>query len=358
MSLQFWGIATDYRGDPNHVPNGEVLKRIRFRPTYSNVVATLALFFALAGGAWAATQLPKESVGSTQLAKGAVTPAKLSAEAKKGFTGARGAAGPQGALGPRGAEGPRGENGAAGATGPQGIRGATGTTGATGSRGEMGERGLRGEIGAQGDQGVQGVQGIPGERGLQGDQGIQGDPGIQGEPGAKGEKGDQGIQGEPGAKGDQGIQGDPGEKGEKGEPGAEGKTGPTGPSDAYFDLSESGSIQVGNEAKVVLEVTDVPAGEYVLQAAFTLQGVTEAAVAECQFVGGSGITAGTAEPFSTSVTPGGFVSLAGMGTATGTESGTVSVICGTPVEGSNFIIPPESGHLTVTKVGTLHPQAP
>jgi len=325
------------------------LKRIRFRPTYSNVVATLALFFALAGGAWAATQLPKESVGSTQLAKGAVTPAKLSAEAKKGFTGPRGAAGPQGALGPRGAEGPRGENGAAGATGPQGIRGATGTTGATGSRGEMGERGLRGEIGAQGDQGIQGVQGIPGERGLQGDQGIQGDPG------AKGEKGDQGIQGEPGAKGDQG---DPGEKGEKGEPGAEGKTGPTGPSDAYFDLTESGSIQVGNEAKVVLEVTDVPAGEYTLQAAFTLQGITEPAIAECQFVGGAGITAGTAEPFSTNVAPGDFVSLAGMGTATGTEPGTVSVICGTAAEGTNFIIPPESGHLTVTKVGTLHPQAP
>src|SRR6201999_3149666 len=108
MSLQFGGIATDYRGDSNHVPNGEVLKRIRFRLTYSNVVATLALFFALAGGAWAATQLPKGSVGSTQLAKGAVTPEKLSAQAKKGFTGP---AGPQGALGPRGNDGQRGENG-------------------------------------------------------------------------------------------------------------------------------------------------------------------------------------------------------------------------------------------------------
>ena len=86
------------------------MKRFHFRPTYSNVVATLALFFALAGGAWAATQLPKESVGSTQLKNGAVTPGKLSAEAKKGFTGARGEAGAQGALGPRGTEGPRGEN--------------------------------------------------------------------------------------------------------------------------------------------------------------------------------------------------------------------------------------------------------
>src|ERR1700744_5066673 len=99
MLLQSWRAAADYRGDSNHVPNGEALKRFRFRPTYSNVVATLALFFALAGGGWAATQLPKESVGSTQLAKGAVTPAKLSAQAKKGFTGARGEAGPQGRSG-------------------------------------------------------------------------------------------------------------------------------------------------------------------------------------------------------------------------------------------------------------------
>src|SRR6201996_909465 len=153
MSLQFGGIATDYRGDPNHAPNGEVLKRFRFRPTYSNIVATLALFFALAGGAWAATQLPKESVGSTQLKDGAVTPGKLSAQAKKSFTGARGEAGAQGALGPRGTEGQRGENGAVGATGMQGLRGATGATGAAGPRGEAGEIGLRGERGERGLEG-------------------------------------------------------------------------------------------------------------------------------------------------------------------------------------------------------------
>src|ERR1700685_4238726 len=122
MLLQSWRVAADYRGGLIHAPNGEVLKRSGFRPTYSNVVATLALFFALAGGAWAATQLPKESVGSTPLPQGAGTRAKLSEQAKKGFTGP---AGPQGALGPRGNEGQRGENGAAGATGPQGIRGAT-----------------------------------------------------------------------------------------------------------------------------------------------------------------------------------------------------------------------------------------
>jgi hypothetical protein len=47
-----------------------------------------------------------------------------------------------------------------------------------------------------------------------------------------------------------------------------------------------------------------------------------------------------------------------MGTAVATEPSTVSVICGTAAEGTDLIIPPNSGHLTVTKVGTLHPQAP
>ncbi|HEY0277870.1 MAG TPA: hypothetical protein VGC32_06340 [Solirubrobacterales bacterium] len=312
------------------------MKRFRLRPTYSNVVATLALFFALAGGAWAATQLPKESVGSTQLAKGAVTPAKLSAQAKKGFTGARGEAGAQGALGPRGNEGQRGESGAAGATGPQGIRGATGATGPTGSRGEPGESGERGE------------RGITGTPGVQGEKGDMGATGPKGEKGDEGDRGPRGFQGEPGLQGEPGP---PGKPGEKGEPGA------AGPSDAYFDLSEPGAEQIGTEARVVLEVTDVPAGEYVLQAAFTLEGVVEPAIAECKFLGGSGVTVGTAEPFSTNVAPGDFVSLAGLGTAVATESGAVLVICVAAAQG-NFLIPPESGHLTVTRVGALHQQPP
>lgn len=74
----------------------------RVRPTYSNVVATIALFFALAGGAYAATQLPKDSVGAAQLKKGAVTPAKLSTRAKAALVGPTG---PQGA---KGEEGPAG----------------------------------------------------------------------------------------------------------------------------------------------------------------------------------------------------------------------------------------------------------
>ncbi len=50
----------------------------RFRPrlTYSNVIASIALFVAL-GGAAVAAGLPKNSVGPNQLKRGAVTPAKL-----------------------------------------------------------------------------------------------------------------------------------------------------------------------------------------------------------------------------------------------------------------------------------------
>jgi len=49
----------------------------RLRLTYSNVIATLALFLALGGAAYAATKLPKNSVGTKQLKPNAVTTAKI-----------------------------------------------------------------------------------------------------------------------------------------------------------------------------------------------------------------------------------------------------------------------------------------
>ncbi|HVT00594.1 MAG TPA: hypothetical protein VHE08_08770, partial [Solirubrobacterales bacterium] len=48
------------------------MKRFRPRPTYANVIASLALFIAL-GGAAVAAGLPKNSVGPRQLKRGAVT---------------------------------------------------------------------------------------------------------------------------------------------------------------------------------------------------------------------------------------------------------------------------------------------
>ncbi len=41
-----------------------MIKRLRSKLTYANVMATLAMFFELGGGAYAATALPKNSFGS------------------------------------------------------------------------------------------------------------------------------------------------------------------------------------------------------------------------------------------------------------------------------------------------------
>jgi hypothetical protein len=57
---------------------------LRPRPTYANVTATLALFVALGGGAYAATALPANSVGSKQLKKNAVVTAKIKNNAVSG----------------------------------------------------------------------------------------------------------------------------------------------------------------------------------------------------------------------------------------------------------------------------------
>jgi hypothetical protein len=94
------------------------MMRLRGRLTYSNVISTLCLILLVGGGtAYAATQLPRNSVGAAQLKKGAVTPAKLSGGAKAALTA------PQGNEGPRGATGPQGPKGDAGGRGDQGARG-------------------------------------------------------------------------------------------------------------------------------------------------------------------------------------------------------------------------------------------
>jgi len=54
-----------------------MLELPRPRLTFANVVSCLALFVALGGGAYAATQLPKNSVGPKQLRKNAVTGSKV-----------------------------------------------------------------------------------------------------------------------------------------------------------------------------------------------------------------------------------------------------------------------------------------
>ncbi len=109
------------------------MKRLKSSLTYANVMATAAVFLVVGGGtAFAASQmLPTNSVGSSQIKRGAVTPAKLSNAAKQTLTGPTGPQGPKGAAGAKGATGAAGAPGAKGATGATGPQGPTGPSGAT-----------------------------------------------------------------------------------------------------------------------------------------------------------------------------------------------------------------------------------
>jgi hypothetical protein len=57
------------------------VKKIRKRLTYANVMSSIAVFLVLGGAAFAASQLPRNSVGTRQLKAGAVTTAKLHSNA-------------------------------------------------------------------------------------------------------------------------------------------------------------------------------------------------------------------------------------------------------------------------------------
>jgi Collagen triple helix repeat (20 copies) len=96
------------------------MRRIQGNLTYANVMVTILAVIVLGGGtAYAVTELPKESVGTKQLQRGAVTPAKLSAAARAATTGRQGPAGPAGAQGPQGPAGTPGKTGEPGPPGQQ-----------------------------------------------------------------------------------------------------------------------------------------------------------------------------------------------------------------------------------------------
>jgi hypothetical protein len=86
---------------------------MRPKLTYANVVATLALFIALGGASYAALKLPKNSVGTKQLKKNAVTLAKINPSARTSLEGQKGDTGPRGEPGPIGPAGSGGFDGAA-----------------------------------------------------------------------------------------------------------------------------------------------------------------------------------------------------------------------------------------------------
>jgi hypothetical protein len=100
---------------------------LRRHLTYANVAASLALFLALGGAAYAATQLPKNSVGTNQIRREAVTAGKIARKTRNQLRGERGPAGPAGATGKTGKTGAKGATGARGAQGNTGAPGADGT---------------------------------------------------------------------------------------------------------------------------------------------------------------------------------------------------------------------------------------
>ncbi|MBS1887715.1 MAG: hypothetical protein JSU06_11070 [Actinobacteria bacterium] len=115
------------------------MKRLRSRLTYSNVMVTVLAVLVLGGGtAYATTSiLPKNSVGSKQIKKGAITPAKLSPAAKAALTGP---------AGPQGKEGTAGKEGKEGKEGPIGPSTLYSDTGAFGSATAGVEKSIRASV--------------------------------------------------------------------------------------------------------------------------------------------------------------------------------------------------------------------
>jgi hypothetical protein len=112
-----------------------------FRLSYSNAVATVALFMALGGGAYAASTLVgRHGViqGCAPKKGGTLTIVRPHHRCRRGQTaltlgtvgqnGAQGQAGPQGQTGPQGPTGPTGPQGPTGDTGPAGPSGPTSVT--------------------------------------------------------------------------------------------------------------------------------------------------------------------------------------------------------------------------------------
>jgi hypothetical protein len=104
----------------------------RRRITYANVAATLALVFAMSGGAYAAKRY---LITSTKQ----ISPSVL--KSLKGANGKNGAAGATGPQGPAGAAGAKGSDGAAGPAGTAGAAGTPGTDGKPGKDGKDGKEG-------------------------------------------------------------------------------------------------------------------------------------------------------------------------------------------------------------------------
>jgi hypothetical protein len=109
-----------------------MFSKVRKRLTYANMVMTLALVFAMSGGAYAAKHYLITSTGQ-------ISPKVL--KHLVGKTGSNGKDGAAGRAGPAGTNGPQG---------PKGEPGSPGSPGAKGEKGEKGEKGNNGEPGQTG----------------------------------------------------------------------------------------------------------------------------------------------------------------------------------------------------------------
>ncbi len=142
---------------------------IRRHLTYANVVATIALLFAMGGSALAADQFaspaktkskefttpPTTKEFSSLITSITQISPRVQAELKA--TGRAGPAGPAGETGASGIPGSRGTPGLSGAPGAQGMEGVQGKEGTEGKPGEQGVRGEKGETGSQGEPGEPGL---------------------------------------------------------------------------------------------------------------------------------------------------------------------------------------------------------
>jgi hypothetical protein len=108
-----------------------MFSKIKKRLTYANIAMTLALVFAMSGGAFAASKVLITSTKQISPKVLASLKGKAGPAGAPGATGPVGPAGPAGPAGGTGSQGPAGPEGKEGKEGPAGKAGKNGTTGFT-----------------------------------------------------------------------------------------------------------------------------------------------------------------------------------------------------------------------------------
>jgi pilus assembly protein FimV len=139
-----------------------MLEKVRSHVSYASVAATMALVFAMGGGAYAATKVVIKSLN------------QISPSVQKKLKGKAGATGPAGAPGSAGAQGPVGPQGAAGKGEPgnpgangQSVTGKSFTGAGTGAASACKEGGVEfnaaggATAACNGEKGVKGAKGEP-----------------------------------------------------------------------------------------------------------------------------------------------------------------------------------------------------